>query len=275
MSNSIAIQPANPASVVLTVSAGLKQLRFSWAAVPGASIYKVSTNPDGVSGFVPVSSTSSNLTTTAYDWDIAVHRINWPKAQFLLEACDASNFCLSSANVSALNVMLGAIGYFKASNTRASDAFGTSVALSGNGLTLAVGAPGEGSASIDGIQANGCAATPATNCVPGSGAVYVYTRSGITWTQQAYVKASNAGVGDGFGTSVALSTDGNTLAVGALGEDSANTGILLGAPVEAATPSSALGAGSGAVYVYARSSSGLWSQQAYVKASNTVSTPQI
>ena len=52
----------------------------------------------------------------------------------------------------------------------------------------------------------------------------MYTRdaAGI-WSQQAYVKASNTDAGDQFGWSVALS--GDTLAVGAHGEDSAGTGI--------------------------------------------------
>jgi hypothetical protein len=49
----------------------------------------------------------------------------------------------------------------------------------------------------------------------------VFTRSGATWTQQAYVKASNTDAGDQFGISVALSGDGNTLAVGASLEASA------------------------------------------------------
>jgi hypothetical protein len=53
----------------------------------------------------------------------------------------------------------------------------------------------------------------------------VFTRSGTTWSQQAYVKASNTDAGDEFGSSVAFSADSSTLAVGALGEASAATGI--------------------------------------------------
>jgi hypothetical protein len=48
----------------------------------------------------------------------------------------------------------------------------------------------------------------------GSGAVYVFRRTGTTWQQQVYVKASNADGGDFFGSSVALA--GDTLVVGAL-----------------------------------------------------------
>ncbi len=71
----------------------------------------------------------------------------------------------------------------------------------------------------------------------------MYTRSGTTWSQQAYVKASNTGVGDQFGHSVPLSADGSTLAVGAWFEDSAATGINGNQADNSAS-------GAGAVYVY-------------------------
>ena len=145
--------------------------------------------------------------------------------------------------------------YVKASNTGVGDLFGASVTLSGDGNTLAVGAPLEQSA------ATGIGGNQADNSALEAGAVYVFTRSGTTWTQQAYVKASNTGAADHFGFPVALSGDGNTLAVGALNEDSAAIGI--GGNEADNTASSA-----GAVYVFTRSAA-TWTQQTYVKASNT------
>ncbi|MFN9028966.1 MAG: SdrD B-like domain-containing protein, partial [Betaproteobacteria bacterium] len=145
--------------------------------------------------------------------------------------------------------------YVKASNADFGDRFGRAVALSGDGSTLAVGAYMEDSAAT-GINGN-----QADNSAIDSGAVYVYTRSGSTWNQQAYVKASNTDAYDYFGYTVALSADGSTLAVGAYMEDSAATGINGNQANNSAESS-------GAVYVYARSGS-TWSQQAYVKASNT------
>lgn len=142
--------------------------------------------------------------------------------------------------------------YIKASNTGANDQFGYSVALSGD--TLAVGAPYEASAVVgtgDGDQAD--------NSLPQSGAVYVFTRTNGVWRQEAYLKASNTGAGDFFGSSVALS--GDTLAVGAFGESSAATGINGNQADNSAFYS-------GAVYVFTRASNE-WSQQAYLKASNT------
>ena len=60
--------------------------------------------------------------------------------------------------------------------------------------------------------------------ISSAGAVYVFIHSSGTWQQQAYIKASNTGT-DRFGGEVALSADGNTLAVGASGEASAARGI--------------------------------------------------
>ena len=142
-------------------------------------------------------------------------------------------------------------GYLKASNTEANDGFGFSVALAGD--TLAVGVPGEASAAI-GINGD-----QGDNNAPFSGAVYVFTRTNGAWSQQAYVKASNTEANDEFGISVAL--DGDTLAVGASIEASAAIGIN-GNQGDNSAPNS------GAVYVFTRTNE-VWSQQAYVKASNT------
>ena len=105
--------------------------------------------------------------------------------------------------------MAAAVGYFKASNTGADDLFGHSIALSADGNTLAVGAVYEDSA------ATGIGGNQADNSAIDSGAVYVFTRAGSSWSQQAYFKASNTDAGDGFGDSLALPSDASTLAVGA------------------------------------------------------------
>jgi cysteine-rich repeat protein len=146
---------------------------------------------------------------------------------------------------------LAQYAYGKASTIDVGDLFGNSVALSGD--TLAVGAYREGSAATD-VNGN-----QDDNSATDSGAVYVFRRSGTTWLQEAYLKASNTDAGDGFGASVALS--GDTLAVGAWGEDSAATGVNGNQDDNSAT-------GSGAVYVFRRTGTA-WLQEAYLKASNT------
>jgi hypothetical protein len=79
--------------------------------------------------------------------------------------------------------------------TGAGGGFGWSVALSADGNTALVGAPIEGN---------------------WLGAAWVFTRSGSTWTQQGakLTPADGVGVNVGFGSSVALSADGNTALVG-------------------------------------------------------------
>ena len=145
--------------------------------------------------------------------------------------------------------------YIKASNTDKNDAFGTSVALSRDGSTLVVGAPRESSASV------GVGANQNDNSAPDAGAAYVFVRSGNSWLQQAYIKASNSESNDAFGSSVSLSADGNVLAVGAANEGSSAKGVAgdqTNNDMEFA----------GAVYTFARTSN-QWAQTAYVKASNT------
>ena len=147
------------------------------------------------------------------------------------------------------------VGHIKASNPSERAQFGDAVALSGDGNTLAVGARAESSAAA-GINSNQADASAFS-----SGAVYVFARAGDRWVQQAYLKASNPGINDQFGSLVALSADGNTLAVSAYFEDSRAIGVN-GDQADNSLEQS------GAVYVFARTGA-VWSQQAYLKASNT------
>lgn len=227
----------NTASV-LSLNFGIKQLQFTWSAVSGATYYKLMENPDGASGFTPL---GMDITGTASNVDIAVHRQDWANARYVVQACDAYSCSASSNEVGTLGEILSATGYFKASIAEVEEQFGSSVALSRDGNTLAVGARTE-----DRTEGN----------VVG-GTVYVFNRSSGSWIQRADVKASNAEGGDRFGHSVVLSRDGNTLAVGAYTEDSNGT---------AEGDNSASDAG--AVYVFSRSGSN-WIQQDYLKAPNT------
>jgi hypothetical protein len=192
--------------------------------------------------------------------------------------------------------------YLKASNTEAGDRFGYVVAVSGD--TLVIGSPDEDSnaTGVNGNQSNNSATDSgaayvlvrtgtnwtqqaylkASNTGPqngfgvavaisgdtivigggessGAGAAYVFVRNGTTWTQQAYLKASNAGANDFFGISAAIS--GDTVVIGAIAEDSNATGVN-GNQSDNSAPDA------GAGYVFVRSGAN-WSQQAYLKPSNT------
>jgi len=113
-----------------------------------------------------------------------------------------------------------------ASDAQAGDNFGVSVSLSSDGNTAIAGADQE--------DAGGNSA----------GAAYVFVRSGVVWSEQQKLTASDAEESDYFGMSVSLSSDGNTALVGAAYE-----------------------AGTGSAYVFVRSG-GVWSQQQKLTASD-------
>ena len=77
-----------------------------------------------------------------------------------------------------------------------------------------------------------------------SGSMYVFTRSGTTWTQQAKVLASDGAAGDTFGSWISL--EGDTAFVGAWSDDD-------------------LGVDSGSVYVFTRSGTA-WTEQQKIHA---------
>jgi len=152
--------------------------------------------------------------------------------------------------------------YLKASNAGSGDALGVAVAISGDGNTLVATAADEDGmvTGVNGIQDQTVSVDAADSNIA-AGAIYVFVHTNGSWSQQAYVKASNTGVNDWFGSRVALSGDGNILAAGAQLEDSAAQGIDGIQDDDTATAA-------GAVYLFARTE-GAWSQIAYMKGSNT------
>ncbi len=111
-----------------------------------------------------------------------------------------------------------------ASNGAAQDQFGDAVALSGNSVVI-------------GVQYNNAS----------QGTAYVFTRAGVTWTQQQQLTASDGVASDLFGNAVAIS--GNTLIAGAYT-------AKVGANVQ-----------QGAAYVFTRSGT-VWTQQQKLTASD-------
>ena len=125
-----------------------------------------------------------------------------------------------------------------------------------NGTTVATGtseriALSEGQNAIDIVVQNGS--------VQKTYSIALTRETRATFGQSAYMKASNSGIEDNFGTALALS--GDTLVIGALMEDSDARGINLDGSNDASSDS-------GAAYVLVRDAVGVWSQQAYLKASN-------
>ena len=131
--------------------------------------------------------------------------------------------------------------YIKAPAHTVTDEFGHAVAI--DGTTMVVGAPLEDTTGAD------------------SGAAYVYVASGGVWVLQQVLKApadALLNIADRFGAAVDVS--GDTIVVGAWGEDSSTTGVN--------STADNLAVNSGAAYVFVRSG-GVWTLQAYLKASNT------
>jgi hypothetical protein len=246
-----------PAASELTMSfTRTKAFSFSWLPATNATHYKLHEAVTNESPYTLINETMG----TSFDHVVPLYaRLN---AKYMLQSCSDSACSSASEAVftsEKIAEMTNSIGYEKASNAEAYDYFGDSVSLSSDGNTLAVGATGEKSNAkgIIGADQN------ANAYVTGSGAVYVFIRSesGTTWTQEVYLKPTNTGNADAFGYSVSLSSDGNTLAVGALQESSNATGIN-------ENQDNDLTSAAGAVYVFSRLGT-IWTQQAYVKANNT------
>ena len=119
-----------------------------------------------------------------------------------------------------------------ASDAVGSDRFGISVSISSDGSTAIAGAHGKSSFT---------------------GAAYVFTRSGSTWTQQQKLTASDGAASDWFGYSVSLSADGNTALVGAYTADLSDK------------------TDAGVAYVFTRSGS-TWTQQQKLTAGDAATS---
>jgi len=239
----------SPVTVVVTTESGA--MRSYTVLVARTATYVKASNADGGDEFgraIALSADGSTLAVGAIFEDSnatgidGVTSLNW---------WDAGSVYVYSR----VGTTWAQQAYIKASNTDPDDRFGRAIALSADGSTLAVGAIFEDSnaRTVGGAQGD--------NSASNSGAVYVFTRTAGAWSQQAYVKASNADANDNFGSTVSLSADGAMLAVGAPGEDSNAMGVGGDDTNDVATDS-------GAVYVFTRAA-GAWSQQAYVKTSNT------
>ena len=138
--------------------------------------------------------------------------------------------------------------YAKASSPGLFDMLGGAVAVSGD--TLVVGARQEDSAAT-GVDGNAT-----DDSLVNVGAAYVFRRTAGGWVQEAYLKPASGDGHDNFGHAVAI--DGDTIAVGAPGEDGGAAGV----------PSDNSVSNAGAVYVFRRDGS-TWSPEAYVKPTVT------
>ncbi len=214
-------QPAPPNPTLATGSSGFLKLGSDLPQPPGA------------------------LTRMNVNVPISVHKLNWGLVLFRVDACNVAG-CSSSASLTP-SASRDAIGYVKAATVGSNAQFGRSIALSTNGDTLAVGAFGD--SSDEGVVRvfvrNGVTGVPGSTGSINSGAAYLFVPDSTrAWVQTAYLKSPAPDAYDQFGVSVAHGTSGETIAVGAQGEDGSTPGINSNSAANNAASSA------GAVYLY-------------------------
>ena len=282
------------AVTVLPVPVG--ELLFQWEKQDGATHYRISIDPDGLSGY---SILADFIPTDEpfYIHEISSLNISWADARFMLESCiDAVCEILGEQVLSGGSVF--SVGIIRPPTSVFHSIFGAAVALSEDGNTLAVGSPGvsdftclditgytqeefdalePGTFNIQCIyiipdDPEGDPDDPDDDFVPPTslpeillqaGAVSIYTRDTLGWGLHTTIEAPNREAGDNFGWDIGLSNDGTTLAVTAPAEDSASTGV---GGEQDDTDNEAVD--SGAAYVFTLVDDD-WELQEYIKASNT------
>ncbi len=202
--------PTIPATVTITYD--VNEIKFSWDKNQGETSYQLLSqlNPGG--DFVVIQDALVSTTTSLL---IPVHLYNWATVQYKIRSCNSLG-CIDSDAVAIKNQSANAIGYIKAINNGSGDEFGTAVALSGDGNTLAISAVKED--SIDVLNLDDGSAID-------SGAVYIYSKINNKWQFKQYIKALPVLPGAQFGSALALDDDGTTLVVGEwLGSDGISSG---------------------------------------------------
>lgn len=241
--------PVPPSAFTLTAPTLVtgKTFLFQWQTSQNADEYtlcrKITTATDNCDVL------SNGLTET--NKQVELNSLLSPNETYFVVASNKDGDQKSNEVSIEPSALLNAIGLLKASNTDGNDNYGNAVAVSTDGSTIAVSA----------FKESGIVNDPTANSAALSGAVYVYRKTNGIWNEVAYLKAPNADDKDEFGYAIALSGDGNTLAVSTINEASSATGID-GNQLDNLAPAS------GAVYLYVNSGSS-WQSQAYIKSSNS------
>jgi hypothetical protein len=191
------IVPMEPPTLRLTPTA-IKTLRFDWADVSGETEYRLLEDADGASAY----ETIARLPANATQHELPVFLPARLNARYRLQACRGED-CLDSAEVAVTGTLAPAVGYAKASPAVAQQRFGYSIALSARGDWLAIGALNDG-----------------------DGAVHVFQRERAGWRLQRRLTAGDAAARKSFGAAVALSAEGEVLAVGAYQQEADNNGAV-------------------------------------------------
>jgi hypothetical protein len=193
---------APPAPSITGGSSNIKELSFAWQPVPQATRFELWFRATPGSSWVKY--TEAPAQSTSVRINVSVHLLDWRVARYHVKACDASG-CSTSNEVGVTGEALTAIGYLKPNAANTHHLFGKRVGVSADGRTLAV-MTGE----IMGSRTD-------------SAAIHVYRKTTSTsgWRREARLlpTAVQDGTATANGSPIALSADGNVLAVGLFGED--------------------------------------------------------
>ena len=200
---------APPAPQATARAGGIKQLRFDWAAVPGATSYELWFKNNATAA--PVRYFQMPGSQRSVVNNVSVHLLDWPNVRYWVSACDSSG-CTPSSQLSVNNLMADTIGLFTPPSQLASSQFGNEVAISKDGNTFAATAPFE---STDDPR------------FP-KGSAYIYRRSASGWAFQAAIPfdvTRDSRIGH---TDLALNANGNVLAIGLSGDHPHGSDVGIG-----------------------------------------------
>ncbi len=197
----------------LSVTAEFNQVTLSWTMPVDTVATRITTyeySKDG--GITWVGIPKSDQTTTSY---IVTGLVAKESYNFKVQGIGAFNRILARSNV--ITVVPGKISGSVNGLILTRDGYlGTSLALSSDGDALFVGASGDH-----------------VNYNKNSGAVYVFAKNEDTWMPDTKIAQGTDGLvlaaDDSFGYSIASSSSGNTLFVGAPGDDAGESGSDKGA----------------------------------------------
>jgi len=184
---------------------GVTKITFNWDKDPLITNYQLISLSSGGATGVTDEILFSNLFTSSVTLPISVHLQNWATSQFKIRGCNSVG-CIDSNIVDLRNQSSKVVGYIKAfSDLGDDDNFGYAVAISGDGNTMAVGAPNEDSVDIT---------NPSDANSIDSGAVYIYQKINNSWQFKSFIKPTTISSGSQFGSALDLSDDGSVLVVG-------------------------------------------------------------
>ncbi len=192
----IAMTPVNTPRI--TAGNDPKMLSFDWGEIdfpPNVDHYRIEVRPDAASVFKPATG-AGNIPTTSHMLTVPLHLTDWAKTRYRVAAQDSVGKVVAVSGQTALPGEvdpLNLVGYFKSDAPTEDQYFGKTVAISGDGGTLAVGTSDD--------------------------TVYLYTRNSEGNWGPPDTLSPGTTERIGFGCSISLSYDGDILAVGALGAD--------------------------------------------------------